>query len=382
MSAPVQTARSAARGAARGNLRHTTQGSNRKYPMNSLRQGPPPHLLTLADISTDQITSLLQSAAAMKYVSKHFHARSLISRLDRRTVAMIFNKRSTRTRVASEASIEALGGHPMFLGKDDIQLGVNETLEDTAKVVGSMVDGIMARVDGHHEIETLAKNSSVPVINALSDLYHPTQILADLLTLLETYDPLPTPEINFSEGIHTSVLNYYRSALDPVKTLTGKKLALVGDTNNITNELLVTLPRFGMTFSVASPDGYDKVDERVWSKITEAQTDKLITLTNSPAEALKDADVVVTDTWISMGQEAEKVARLEAFKGYQITNQMVQDAGAKQDWKFMHCLPRKQEEVNDEVFYGERSLAFPQAENRKWTIMAVFDALIGQFKMP
>ncbi|NXD32600.1 OTC protein, partial [Spelaeornis formosus] len=260
------------------------------------------------------------------------------------TIALIFNKRSTRTRVASETATKLLGGHPMFLGGQDIQLGVNETLADSAKVISSMADGFMARVGAHEEIEELAQHSRVPVVNALSDLYHPTQILADLLTLFEHYSGY----------------------------LKGKKIAWVGDTNNISNELLVTLPRFGAEFAIASPKGYDKVDPRVWAKVEEAQTQSLVTLTNSPAEALKDADVVVTDTWISMGQEEEKAARLKAFSGYQITNEMVNEAGAKDSWVFLHCLPRKQEEVNDEVFYGDRSLVFPEAENRKWTILSVF----------
>ncbi|WVQ97145.1 hypothetical protein IAU59_004255 [Kwoniella sp. CBS 9459] len=340
------------------------------------RKSAPPHLLTLADLSAAQITTLLQNAMAMKHVYKNIHPKALIGTLDRRTIALLFSKRSTRTRVASETSVEALGGHPMFLGRDDIQLGVNETLEDTARVVGSMVDGIMARVGGHHEIETLAKHSPVPIVNALSDLYHPTQILADLLTLIETYAPVaPPPEQdrNSNEGTYTSVLNYYRSTIDPAKSLKGKKVAWIGDTNNITNELLVTLPRFGMEFRVAAPEGYNKVDPRVWSRVTEAGTENFVKLTTKPAEALTDADIVVTDTWISMGQEQEKAERLKAFEGYQITNKMVTDAGANADWKFLHCLPRKQEEVDDEVFYGPRSLVFPEAENRKWTIMACFE---------
>ncbi|WWD18011.1 hypothetical protein CI109_102458 [Kwoniella shandongensis] len=341
---------------------------------SSIRKTPPPHLITLADLSPAQIGSLLQSAAAFKYVCKNITPKALRTSLGRRTIAMLFSKRSTRTRVASESSVTALGGHPMFLGKDDIQMGVNETLQDTARVVGSMVDGVMARVGPHSDIEELAKYSPVPIINALSDLYHPTQILADLLTLHETYDPAPTPPSpQGDEGSHTAILKYFQSSVDPLKSLKGKKVAWVGDSNNISNELLVTLPRLGMHFSLAAPKGYDAVDKRVWAKVTEAGVENLVTLTNSPAEALHKADVVVTDTWISMGQEQEKADRLKAFAGYQITNKMVEDAGANKDWKFMHCLPRKQEEVDDEVFYGPRSLAFPEAENRKWTIMAVFE---------
>ncbi|WVQ85351.1 ornithine carbamoyltransferase [Cryptococcus sp. DSM 104549] len=334
----------------------------------------PRHLLTLADLSTAELTLLLQNAAALKHLVKTFGPNNTISSLDKSTIALLFNKRSTRTRVASESSITALGGHTMFLGKDDIQLGVNESLEDSAKVIGSMTDGIFARVGRHEEIETLAKHSAVPVINALSDLYHPTQILADLLTLQEVYAPVRPPANEKVVGApQRSLLQHYQSHMDPVSALKGKKVAWVGDTNNIINEMLVTLPRFGMKLSVASPKGYDKVDERVWARVTEAGTEDLITLTNSPEEALNQADVVVTDTWISMGQETEKAARLAAFEGYQITNSMVEKAGANRDWKFMHCLPRKQEEVDDEVFYGPRSLVFPEAENRKWSIMAVFE---------
>ncbi|WRT64009.1 uncharacterized protein IL334_000936 [Kwoniella shivajii] len=366
----------AARSAVRRPQRPDTLASMR-------RKGSPPHLLTLADLSPEQIRTLIQNALAAKYVCKNLSPRALISSLSKRTVALLFSKRSTRTRVASESSVEALGGHPMFLGKDDIQLGVNETLEDSAKVIGSMVDGIMARVGGHHEVETLAKHSPVPVINALSDLYHPTQILADIMALHEHYAPQPTPpDHDAAEGAHTSVLKYFQSSVDPLKTLKGKKVAWVGDSNNISNELMVTLPRLGMEFSLAAPKGYDAVDDRVWKRVIEAGTESLVKLTNSPAEALANADVVVTDTWISMGQEQEKSDRLKAFEGYQITNKMVTDAGAKEDWKFIHCLPRKQEEVDDEVFYGPRSLVFPEAENRKWTILACFDMLYGQWRLP
>ncbi|WWC58450.1 uncharacterized protein I303_100991 [Kwoniella dejecticola CBS 10117] len=360
---------------AAGGARNAVRRNQNRAPDNvQIRHSNPPHLLTLADLSPAQITTLIQNALAFKYVYKNVSPRALMSSLDKRTVALLFSKRSTRTRVASETSVKALGGHPMFLGKDDIQLGVNETLEDTARVVGSMVDGIMARVGGHHEVETLAKYSPVPIINALSDLYHPTQILADIMALHEHYAPTPTPPRPAEgEGSHTSVLKYFQSTVDPIKSLKGKKVAWVGDSNNISNELLVTLPRLGMEFSLAAPKGYDTVDERVWKKVTEAGTESLVTLTNSPSEALVNADVVVTDTWISMGQEQEKADRLKAFAGYQITNKMVTDAGAKEDWRFLHCLPRKQEEVDDEVFYGPRSLVFPEAENRKWTIMACFE---------
>ncbi|RXK42047.1 ornithine carbamoyltransferase [Tremella mesenterica] len=323
------------------------------------RPSVPEHLLTLADLSPAQISSLLVSAITSKYLCKTYGNNAHRTGLSGSTIALLFSKRSTRTRVASESASMLLGAHPMFLGSGDIQMGVNESVLDTIKVVASMVDGIMARVGEHSEIEEMAKHSPVPVINALSKLYHPTQILADLLTLSETYsDSIPLPNLE------------------------GKKIAWVGDTNNITNELLVTCPRLGMKMSVAAPKGYDKVEEVVWNRVLEGGHADSVTLTNSPEEALHDADIVVTDTWISMGMEDEKAARLEAFKGYQITNSMVESAGAKPDWKFLHCLPRKPQEVDDEVFYGPRSLVFPEAENRKWTTVACFNQWFGSRTAP
>ncbi|TXT13078.1 hypothetical protein VHUM_01479 [Vanrija humicola] len=343
--------------------------------------GAPPHFITLADLSAPEVEKLVREALAFKLLVKTVGPRSVQQSFTNRSAALVFSKRSTRTRVASETSVVTLGGTPMFLGSQDIQLGVNETLEDSARVISSMVDGIMARVGAHSEIETLAQYSSVPVINALSDLYHPTQILADILTLVETYSEIAVPEELFDvPNAHSAVRQWVNDNVDVASVLKDKKVAWVGDTNNIINEIIVTLPRLGATVSVASPKGYDKVDPRVWDRITDAGTESKIILTNSPAEALKDADVVVTDTWISMGQEDEKAARISAFAGYQLTNELINGSGAKPDWKFLHCLPRKQEEVNDEVFYGDRSLVFPEAENRKWTIMAVFDAYFGKWQ--
>ncbi|EIW72700.1 hypothetical protein TREMEDRAFT_72852 [Tremella mesenterica DSM 1558] len=337
------------------------------------RPSVPEHLLTLADLSPAQISSLLVSAITSKYLCKTYGNNAHRTGLSGSTIALLFSKRSTRTRVASESASMLLGAHPMFLGSGDIQMGVNESVLDTIKVVASMVDGIMARVGEHSEIEEMAKHSPVPVINALSKLYHPTQILADLLTLSETYsDSIPLPKSIPKRRSHNEAHAYFMEHASPLVSLEGKKIAWVGDTNNITNELLVTCPRLGMKMSVAAPKGYDKVEEVVWNRVLEGGHADSVTLTNSPEEALHDADIVVTDTWISMGMEDEKAARLEAFKGYQITNSMVESAGAKPDWKFLHCLPRKPQEVDDEVFYGPRSLVFPEAENRKWTTVACF----------
>ncbi|ORY29018.1 Aspartate/ornithine carbamoyltransferase [Naematelia encephala] len=337
----------------------------------------PSHLLTLADLPPAQITFLIRRAIAMKHIIKNrVVSNPLPKSLSGGTIAMLFSKRSTRTRVATETSTALLGGHAMFLGSQDIQLGVNETLEDSARVIGSMVNGIMARVGSHDEVEALAKYSPVPVINALSALYHPTQILADIMALCEHFNPnmdLPiTPSIGQKLPFRRQVENVLKRSLpEPDLGLKGKKVAWVGDVNNIINEILVTLPRLGMTVSVAAPKGYDQVDPEVWRRITEAGTQDKIILTNSPEEALNGADIIVTDTWISMGQEEEKAARLEAFKGYQLTNDLINRSGAKKDWVFLHCLPRKQEEVDDEVFYGPQSIVWNEAENRKWTIMAI-----------
>lgn len=370
----------------------TTDDGNDRRARNQPRPSTPPHLLTLADLSIDQLQSILRTALAFKILNRRSVRESLprqkttpfYGSLLGNTVALIFSKRSTRTRVASETSIASLGGHSMFLGKEDIQLGVNETLEDSAKVIGSMVDGIMARVFAHEEVEALANGSGVPVINALSDLWHPTQILADLLTMYEMFTPnhsnwLSNLEI-YPTAPQQSALRQVNK-LDILESFKGKKVAWVGDTNNVLNDMLVTFPRLGMTISVASPKGYDKVDDRVWKRVIEGGHSDKVILTNSPEEALKDADIAVTDTWISMGQEDEKATRLSAFAGYQITESLCTKAGAKPDWKFMHCLPRKQEEVDDDVFYGKRSVVFQEAENRKWTIMACFDHLIGRWKI-
>ncbi|KAL8283420.1 hypothetical protein RQP46_005830 [Phenoliferia psychrophenolica] len=342
----------------------------------------PPHLLTLADLSVSQIQSLISSAIAFK---RHYKKNAIplagkipedvhqgegetsgplvgVKSLDHKTVALIFNKRSTRTRVATESAVHMLGGHPMFLGSADIQLGVNESLYDTSRVVSSMVDGIMARVGDHSDIETLAANSSVPVINALSSLYHPTQILADLQTLLELHGPFSTH----------------------LTTLSGLTVSWVGDSNNILNEMMVTYPRLGINLQIATPVGYE-LDPLVLARanagiLAEGGTGKIIH-TNSPEAAVKGADVVTTDTWISMGQEEESARRMQDFSGFQITNDLLTRGGAKASCLFMHCLPRHQEEVDDDVFYGPKSVVFQEAENRKWTILACVDAFIGKWSV-
>ncbi|KAJ3168302.1 ornithine carbamoyltransferase [Geranomyces variabilis] len=364
--------------------------SSRKLSTKSAGGEPPisfigtKHLLTLRDLSPAQILALVRRSLELKdemrtareqqhhsYINDRHDSTQTRHRGDGttplagKTLAMIFTKRSTRTRVSAETGWAHYGGHPMFLGKDDIQIGGGEPLKDTAIVVSSMVDAILARVGEHEEIETLAKNSTVPVINALTARFHPLQALADIMTLYETVIP--------------DALNYPASAKLPLPLLPPLKVAWVGDANNIIHSLLVSLPRIGpISLTVATPQGYNCDPEVVSDAVGEATGgDKRgeVKFTRDPAVAVRDADFIITDTWVSMGQEAEKAKRLRDFAGYQVTENMA--SGAKPDWKFMHCLPRKAEEVDDEVFYNpNRSIVFQEAENRKYTVMAVYEMLM------
>lgn len=237
----------------------------------------------------------------------------------------------------------------MFLGRDDIQLGVNESLYDTAVVISSMVSGIVARVGPHADIANLAKDSSVPVINALCDTYHPMQIIADFATLTQTFSV-------------------------PADKLAGLKIAWVGDANNVLYDMCIGARKLGIDMAVATPKGY-KIPAKIKKEIGAAGEGKFLE-THVPEEAVKDANIIVTDTWISMGQEAEKEKRIKAFTGFQVTEELAMRGGAADDWKFMHCLPRHAEEVSDEVFYGRRSLVFPEAQNRLYAAISALEAFV------
>jgi len=226
-----------------------------------------------------------------------------------------------------------------------------------------MVDGILARVDGHSDVEELARWSSAPVINSLSDRFHPSQIVADLLTLHE----------DLAGSLKGREYVAHQVSLD--ETLPGLNVAWVGDTCNVLYEMMVALPKVGMHLRAAVPKGYEFLPEVM--KVASAEAKKAGTkleFTNVPEEAVKGADLIVTDTWISMGQEAEKDRRLRDFVGYQVTMDLARRGGANPNWRFMHCLPRKSNEVDDEVFYSDRSIVFPVAENRKWSMLAIFEA--------
>ncbi|KAI9006937.1 mitochondrial ornithine carbamoyltransferase [Hyaloraphidium curvatum] len=327
----------------------------------------PRHFLTLRDFPTEVVLGLVKKAMDIKQAVKSGKRPEGLS-AQGRTLAMIFSKRSTRTRVSSESGWAWYGGHTMFLNPQDIQIGAGEPMQDTSIVISSMVDGILARLGGHEEIEQLAKYSSVPVINALTAKFHPLQILADLVTMYEVSPP--------AAGSGDKSL-----PLPPFKRY---KVAWVGDANNISQSMLVTFPRVGIDLSLATPPKY-KFDQDVLDFATRNAAGGSdaspfagsVSFTSDPVEAVRDADVIVTDTWVSMGQEDEKKERLKAFDGYKVTEELARKGGAKPDWKFMHCLPRKMEEVDDEVFYNpKRSIVWQEAENRKYTVMAVYEEFL------
>lgn len=314
----------------------------------------PRHFLSIADLTPAELTTLVRNAYAHKTAIKSGSIpQNLLGSLNGKTVAMMFNKRSTRTRVSTEAAVTTMGGHAMFLGKDDIQLGVNESLYDTSLVISSMTSCMVARVGPHSDVADLAKHSSIPVINALSNDYHPLQTIADFLTIHEAFPSQPSRSLTTLPSLGVE----------------GLKLAWIGDSNNVLFDLAIGALKLGVDIAVASPEGYTIPPAML--EVIKASTQGVaspgkITQTSVPEEAIKNADILVTDTWVSMGQEEESAKRLKAFSGYQITNELAKKGGAKDGWKFMHCLPRHQEEVADEVFYSPRSLVFTEAENRLW----------------
>jgi ornithine carbamoyltransferase len=311
--------------------------------------------MSIADLTAPEFTALVRNAATHKATIKSNRASfPLRNALQGQTVGMTFNKRSTRTRISTEGAVAAMGGHPMFLGKDDIQLGVNESLRDTSIVMSSMMSALIARVGPHSDVTGLAEYSSVPVINALSADFHPFQAVADFLTVTETISPK-------GSGLGVE----------------GLKIAWVGDANNVLFDLAIGAVKLGAHISVASPTGYG-IPENMRKLIQEAGSGSL-TETTVPEEAVKHASIIVTDTFISMGQEEETAQRIKAFQGFQVTNDMAKRGGANVDWKFMHCLPRhpgEYSEVDDDVFYGPRSLVFTEAENRLWAAISVLEGFV------
>ncbi|MCM3764844.1 ornithine carbamoyltransferase [Neobacillus niacini] len=302
--------------------------------------------LQLSDFTSEEILYMLDVAQELKGLQKQGKPQPY---LNGKVLGMIFEKSSTRTRVSFEVGMLQLGGHAIFLSSKDIQLGRGESISDTAKVLSRYVDGIMIRTFGHDSVEELAEHASVPVINGLTDLQHPTQVMADLLTILE----------------HKGKLS-------------GLKLAYIGDgNNNMPHSLLEGAVKVGMDISVASPPGYLPNGAVVENAINVGkQTGSTVMITNDPLKAVAGADVIVTDVWTSMGQEAETEKRLKAFQGYQVNEDLCKHA--KEDFIFLHCLPaHRGEEVSAEIIDGPHSVVFDEAENRLHAQKAILKLLLA-----
>ncbi len=294
--------------------------------------------LEIPDFSTDELYDILELAHRLK--RGEYKGQPLAGK----TLAMIFEKSSTRTRVSFEVGTFQLGGHALFLSSRDIQLGRGEPIKDTARVLSRYVDGIMIRTFDHGDVRELAHYASVPVINGLTDLLHPCQVMADVMTIQEAFGP----------------------------DLSGRKVAWVGDGNNMANSWLNAAYRFGFELRLACPKGYEP-DKEIFDR---ARTAANVMLTNDPREAVEGAEVVNTDVWASMGQEAEAEERRRAFKGYHVDEELM--SRAADNAIFLHCLPaHRGEEVADEVIEGPRSRVFDEAENRLHVQKAIMIRLMG-----
>ena len=303
------------------------------------------HFISIHDITTEEFHALLDLAIRLKKETKAGIAHPI---LKGRSLGMIFTKSSTRTRISFEVGMYQLGGHPLYLNANDMQLGRGESIYDTANVMSRFVDGIMIRTFAHQDVLDLAKYGTVPVINALTDDLHPCQAMADLMTVYE-----------------------HKGKLE------GLKLAYVGDGNNVAHSLLYACAKAGMHMSVATPKGYACAEEVVENAKADAkETGSRILITNDPEEAVAGADVVCTDTWTSMGQEAEKAERVKIFKDYQVNAALF--AKSKEDSVFIHCLPAyRGYEVTEDVIDGPRSIIFDEAENRLHAQKAILATLMA-----
>ena len=298
------------------------------------------HLLKLLDVSEKEILEILNLADQLKYERKHGISHR---HLEGKSLGMIFQKASTRTRLSFETGMYQLGGQALFLSNRDLQIGRGEPVQDTARVMSRYLDGIMIRTFAQQEVEDLAKYGTIPVINGLTDFCHPCQILADLMTVRE------------KKG-----------------SFAGLKACFIGDGNNMANSLIVGCLKVGMKFSIACPDGY-RPDSRVLD-FAKDYGDKF-TLTDNVLEAAADADVVITDVWASMGQEDEKAKREAAFKGYQVNDGVMK--AARGDAMVLHCLPaHREEEITAKVFEEHADEIFEEAENRLHAQKAVMVKLM------
>jgi len=302
-------------------------------------------LLLTSDLSASEMDALLAKAGELK---KKIKSRQEITTLKGKVVGLLFEKPSTRTRTGFEVATLRLGGHSLYLSANELQLSRGEPVKDTARILGAYLDVIVARVYAQDTVDELAKYSGIPVINALSDLEHPTQIIADFFTIVEAKGKLK-----------------------------GLKLAYIGDGDNICNSLVMGSAIEGMNIAVACPRTYhpnESILERAQS-VAES-TGSTIEVTDDPMKAAYDADVVYTDVWVSMGEEGEKERRLRAFRGYQVNSKLLEVA--KPDVSVMHCLPAHRDlEITDDVIEGPHSIVWKQGENKLYAAAAVLDWLVG-----
>jgi ornithine carbamoyltransferase len=310
------------------------------------------HFLSVTDLSPAEVIETLQLAHDIKT-----HPDKYRTALAGQTLAMIFQKKSTRTRVSFEVGMYQLGGHALFLSSADIQIGRGETIADTAKVISRYCNGIMARVYGHETVEELAEHATVPIINGLSDLEHPCQTMCDAQTLVEHWSP--------------------KGTFDP-QVLRGKTLCYVGDGNNMAHSLLDVGAATGMNVTIIAPQGYQP-DPKIVKRCVELgkTTGAKIVITDDTVNGVHGADCIYTDVWASMGQEEEHAKRLKDFAGYMVDEAMMQRANP--GCLFMHCLPaHRGEEVSAEVVDGPRSIIFDEAENRLHVQKALLVRLMGK----
>lgn len=302
-------------------------------------------LISLHDLTSEEVINLLKLGIKLKDENKKGIPHKL---LQGKTLGMIFTKSSTRTRVSFEVGMTQLGGYPLFLSSNDIQLGRGETIHDTAKVLERYLDGIMIRTYAHSDVIELAEEADIPVINALTDLLHPCQVLADLMTAYE-----------------------HKGKLE------GLKFAYIGDGNNMAHSIMYGCAKAGLDCAIATPEQYQCDAEVVDNaKADFKQSGKHLIITQDPVEAIKNADIVYTDTWVSMGQESEKEEKIKVFGAYQVNKELF--SHAKSDAVFMHCLPAYRGfEVTEDVIDGPQSVIFDEAENRLHAQKAVMATLMA-----
>jgi ornithine carbamoyltransferase len=300
-------------------------------------------LISIFELGEGDIQQVFERASYFKKTNlREYHP------LKGKCLGLIFYKPSTRTRISFEVAVYQLGGHPLFLSAQDLQLGRGESIQDTARVLSRYIQGIIIRTFAQKDIEELATYASIPVINALSDLYHPCQILTDIFTILEKF------------GSYQDI-----------------KVAYIGDGNNVANSWLAAAAKLGINLSIASPKGYGPKEEIIARARQIAQKNNYrLEVINDPYQAVRGADIIYTDVWISMGMENEAGERLKAFTGYQVDKKLV--AAAQKPAFIMHCLPaHRGQEITAEVLDGEKSLIYEQVENRLYVQKAILDLWIS-----